>query len=304
VSDTALIAARLLLFSAALVLFGSSAFFLYGLPSPPARWQWRTLRVAAIAGLLASLAWFMLETASMTGNPGDALHGSALWSVFTDTRLGKVGALRTGLLLAALLGALTLPPGRRLWLLATLLGAATVSSFAWSGHGVMNAGPAGVLHLSSDVLHLLAAGAWIGALVPLTIMLLQDRAALGVMPALARVLANFSGIGAVLVAILIVTGVVNSLFLLDFTAWRATLASPYGLTLLVKLGLFAGMLALAALNRFHLVPALAAALNGPVGVSDPLRRLRNSIVLETLLALLVLGAVAVLGTLEPPSSAP
>jgi hypothetical protein len=79
VSDPALIAARLLLFSAALLLFGSAAFFLYGVPSPSQRWQWRTLLVASSAGLVASLAWFALETASLTGSLQDALHGAALW---------------------------------------------------------------------------------------------------------------------------------------------------------------------------------------------------------------------------------
>jgi putative copper resistance protein D len=301
VSGPALIAARLLLFAAALVLFGSSGFFLYGLQSQRQPWQRRTLLIASATALMASLAWYMLETASMTGSPADAFHGPALWSVFTDTRLGKVGALRTGLLATALLAGLALRPGRRLWSVSVLLGTATVASFAWSGHGVMNAGAAGLVHVTSDVLHLLAAGAWLGALLPLTILLVRPGpSSPQATPVIARALENFSGIGAISVSILILTGVVNSLFLLDFVHWRTTLASPYGLTLLVKLGLFAGMLALAALNRLRLAPALAARLTGSASAIDALRRLRNSIAIETLLALLVLAAVAVLGTLEPP----
>ena len=69
-----------------------------------------------------------------------------------------------------------------------------------------------------------------------------------------------------------------------------------GKTLLVKLALFAGMLMLAALNRFQLTPALT----GTSILSTTLRHLRLSLVTETLLALLVIAAVAVLGTLPPP----
>ena len=73
---------------------------------------------------------------------------------------------------------------------------------------------------------------------------------------------------------------------------------------LVKAGhglLFAGMLGLAALNRYRLTPALAQAIEE----EDAPRAqalLRASLVVEGGLAIVILGLVAWLGTLSPPMS--
>jgi putative copper resistance protein D len=59
---------------------------------------------------------------------------------------------------------------------------------------------------------------------------------------------------------------------------------------------FAVMLGLAALNRFHLTPAV---------LTDPERalpRLRRSLGLEAALGAVVLALVAVIGTLVPPAA--
>ena len=65
--------------------------------------------------------------------------------------------------------------------------------------------------------------------------------------------------------------------------------------------LFAGMLGLAALNRYRLTPALAQAIEE----EDAPRAqalLRASLVVEGGLAIVILGLVAWLGTLSPPMS--
>jgi len=59
-----------------------------------------------------------------------------------------------------------------------------------------------------------------------------------------------------------------------------------------------GMLGLAALHRWRLVPALASSIRGG-WQPRPLRSLRHSLACESVLALLVLACVAVLGTLDP-----
>jgi putative copper resistance protein D len=81
-------------------------------------------------------------------------------------------------------------------------------------------------------------------------------------------------------------------------------ATPYAAVLFLKLGLFAAMLALAALNRFVLTPRLRLRSMHPGQTNATLRRLRWSVGLETALAALVIAAVAVLGVLEPPNAAP
>jgi putative copper resistance protein D len=298
----AIIGARLVQYSAALVLFGASLFFLYGI-DPTDRWQRRLLIVVSTIALAASMAWFMAQTAALTGDPQDAVHGAVLWSVVTDTRFGKFGVLRIALLALSMIALRALPFSKKLMRGQALLGAAVVASFAWSGHAASQQGFASPLHLISDGLHLLAAGIWIGALVPITFMLLQrSRPESLDARRIADALARFSGIGPTVVAILILTGLANSAFLVDLARWQASLETPYGNTLLIKLALFAGMLMLAALNRLRLTPALTSAVTG-TAVLVALRRLRMSLLTETLLALLVIAAVAVLGTLAPPISA-
>ena len=209
--EETIIGARLVQYSAALVLFGSSLFFLYGVETT-GRWQRPLLIVASVIALAASVTWFMAETASLTGDPKDAVHGTVLWSVVTDTRFGKFGLLRGALLVLSLVILCAIPRSRKLMLVQTLLGGAVVASFAWTGHAVSQPGHAGLLHLGSDVLHLLAAGVWIGALVPLTILLWQrgSQAEPSGARLVASALERFSGIGPAVVAILILTGLVNS----------------------------------------------------------------------------------------------
>jgi putative copper resistance protein D len=322
VLDWSIIATRLLQFAAALILFGLSLFYLYGLggdgaagtdganasplpapgtPSTPGR---SLLLLAAGVALASTLLLIMAETAALSADSSDALRPSALMSVLSETRFGRLAALRVGWLALSIIAAVALPAGKRLWLVQSVFGGILVASFAWSGHGAMNQGATRLLHLGADVLHLLAAGIWIGALLALSLLLrrsLRTRAPTHVRQG-AYALARFSGVGPAVVAVLILTGCVNSWYLIGPTRWRELFTSPYGLLLSVKLALFAVMLVLAAANRLRLAPQLGAALLEPAALPKALRWLRASLIAETVLALLVLGLVAVLGTLAPPVS--
>ena len=99
----------------------------------------------------------------------------------------------------------------------------------------------------------------------------------------------------------ILTGTVNGWFLVGPGNIASLGQSTYGLLLIAKLLLFAGMLGLAALNRYRLTPALAQAIEE----EDAPRAqalLRASLVVEGGLAIVILGLVAWLGTLSPPMS--
>jgi putative copper resistance protein D len=104
------------------------------------------------------------------------------------------------------------------------------------------------------------------------------------------------------VAVLLLSGIVNSWFLIGPVAWRAAFTTLYGRLLLIKIVLFALMLALAAVNRLRLVPKLQRAALASEG-NAVWHALRATLIAETTLAMLVLGLVAVIGTLEPPISA-
>ena len=114
---------------------------------------------------------------------------------------------------------------------------------------------------------------------------------------LARVLTGFESAGGVIVAIISVTGVVNYLFIVGPNLDEVML-STYGQLLFLKILLFAGMIVLATLNRFHLSPLLERSVrNGQYSVA--VNALRRSMKFEFLMAILIICLVAWLGTLSP-----
>jgi putative copper resistance protein D len=305
-----LIGARLLQFSAALVLFGSPLFFLYGFASAAAhsvattRWSWqrRVLLLAAAVALFGAIAWVMAETASLGGEASDAISPAALWTILSETRFGHACLVRIALLILSMIASVSIPRPKRQWVVQVILGGAVTASFAWTGHGAADLGLPGAVHLGSDLLHLLAAGVWIGALLPLAVLL--RRSIRSQTPAEARAMQHgldrFSAIGISVVAVLVLSGVVNSWFLVGPSHWRALFTSLYGTVLLIKLALFTVMLMLAALNRYRAAPVLRAALDASGSTRPALNALGTTLLTETCLALLVLLAVSLLGTLEPP----
>jgi putative copper resistance protein D len=54
---------------------------------------------------------------------------------------------------------------------ACIFSAALVGTLAWAGHAAATANGLGAVHIASDVLHLAAAAAWVGALLPLAVLL-------------------------------------------------------------------------------------------------------------------------------------
>ena len=115
---------------------------------------------------------------------------------------------------------------------------------------------------------------------------------------LEEVLLRFSGMGYVAVATLIGSGLVNGWFLVGSVS--GLFVTPYGQLLLVKLVLFAGMLALAVSNRFWIVPSLTKTpTDDRNGSTVWTARLRNHVVSEQFLGLMVLLVVGVLGTMRP-----
>jgi putative copper resistance protein D len=157
-------------------------------------------------------------------------------------------------------------------------------------------------HFSVDILHLLAAGAWLGALLAFVLMAkinaLQTEERIKL---LARAVNRFEVIGAVIVVVITVTGVVNYLFIVGPKLDEVFL-STYGVLLFIKVVLFAGMLVLAALNRFHLGPLLERSLrDGQYAVAA--NALRRSVVVELAAAVVIVGLVAWLGTLSPQMDA-
>jgi putative copper resistance protein D len=179
-----------------------------------------------------------------------------------------------------------------------------LATLAWTGHGSVDEGSIGWLHLSADILHLIASAAWVGALLGLILLVTRPIARVDSdhLNLTHRALHGFGTIGTIVVSTLIVTGLVNSWLLVGFANVLTLPTTLYGQLLIAKLLLFTAMLVLAALNRFRLTPAfeLSIARADHLGALVALRR---SLALETTLVVVILGLVAWLGTLAPPAAA-
>ena len=311
-ADT-LIGARLMQYAAASVLFGTPLFFLYGTRIPAEvkdlhRWPWerRVVLGAVLIALIGALAWVMAETVQMSGEGADAIRPAAVWTVLSQTRFGLACLMRMVLLMLSLGACLAITCPILLWRIQVILGGAITLSFAWTGHGAAQIAKTAGVHLAGDLVHLLAAGIWIGALLPLAVLAFRAgrSGASADGTALRLGLNAFSAVGVWVVAALVLSGVVNSIFLLDLAHWRAGANSQYGKVLLAKLAVFGGMLGLAAVNRYRTSPALDDALERRSSLGPAVHAARSALGLESLLAMLLLGAVSVLGTLAPPDSGP
>jgi putative copper resistance protein D len=292
-----------------MVLFGSSLFFIYALPRMGAgsadavRWPRPLLMASAAAVLIGCLLGFLAQTVVLAGSVQDALQPDALSAAATGMSFGKSSIVRAVVSLLFIIAFAFVRRGRMGWALATVAGGVICASFAWMGHGAATPGTAGLLHAASDIVHTLAAGVWIGALVVFLILLVTD----GGQPAEARhslhaALHAFSGVGSALVAVLVATGLINSWFVVGLAGLPRLLTTPYGQLLAIKLVLFLGMLGLAAANRFHLTPGLGHALERRSPPLAAVAALRRSLVWETALSIAVIALVAWFGTLAPPSA--
>ncbi len=254
----------------------------------------------ALVGTLLSIFGIAILAAAMSGVPLSQVDAATLSMLVTQTAVGAAFLVRLAATALAFVLALQRSDRRAIVLAIALCGAVALGSLAWSGHGVMDDGRVGTLHLVADIVHLLAAGVWVGALASLLWVLITAQH--GSPAASHRALAGFASVGTASVAFVLASGLINSWLLVGPSNVLSLGRSLYGQLLLIKFALFAGMIALAAINRFRLTPALGAART-PDDALQALRRLRVSLTLETIAAFAILGLVAWLGTLEPPVTA-
>lgn len=299
-SESINVALRLALYLDLMLLFGLAAFGLHSL-----RGQERLsgavldfkplLAISALLGLVLSMAAMVCMAWAMSGAADWEELKPHIEMMVLGTDVGWSWSLRIAALALTVL-AVTFNhrwPSASLWLTA-LGGLVALATLAWTGHGAMDEGERRTWHFTADFLHLWAAGAWVGALAAFALLLYRTEPRLAV---LSRALTGFETIGALVVLLISVTGVVNYLFIVGPSV-DGLFDSIYGQLLLLKLALFAAMLVFAALNRFHLSPLLEQARQTG-GHSIAINALRRSMVLELSVAVIILALVAWLGTLSP-----
>src|SRR5262249_15634868 len=150
-----------------------------------------------VAGDIASESWI------------EVLGDGTAWNVLENTQFGFVSQVR--LSLALLLACLLLASGLRRdhasnWLRITTAIVAVLlpASLAWPGHAAGASGAGAGTHLAGDVLHIVAAGIWVGGLMPLALFIWRvDGPDHRRLAACGPVLRRFSNLGVLSVAALL-----------------------------------------------------------------------------------------------------
>src|SRR5450631_3172628 len=202
---------------------------------------------AAALVLVSGVVWPWLETAVVLDDSWALLDPGQVAQVLTQTSFGRIWLLRELVVVLAILGSTVplLASGRATYVLV----AGALASMALLGHAAGVPGVAGTLERVTMGLHLLAAGAWLGALPLLWLMAGELET-----PVLALALQRFSRYGLVMVGIVVTTGAISAA--LRTGSVQALLGSDYGRVLLGKIGLVALMGVTAIINRNRLTPAL------------------------------------------------
>ncbi len=249
----------------------------------------RFLKWAGAIALLSGALWPWLQAGVLGDAPGAAWDPAQVAVVLTQTTFGHSWLMREACIVLAALASVAplLAVGRGVYFLV----AAALASLALIGHAASGTGIAGSALQLALGLHLLAAGAWVGALPALWV--LAGHLAAG---DLARVLRLFSRYGAFLVGVVVATGALN--------AWTRTgsvaalVGTEYGQLLLAKV-FGVGLMGLAAIaNRNVYTPKL---LKDDCFIQAGARvGLRRSLAIELVLGISVVGIAVWLGAAEAP----
>jgi copper transport protein len=296
--ETAFGAARGFNYLSLLLLIGSLPFFWVvwrpgrDAGDTPARGPRRLLIGAGVVGLLTALAAVPLLGLVGGGLPLDDLLARSVFDASLATRSGTAWAVRSGAWLLVLVLVLV-PLGQRVRMAALALPVAVlVVTLSIAGHAGATR-PRGLL-APADAIHVLAAGTWLGGLVFL-LLVFWPRA--NAPPGAAAIATRrFSGLALPAVVLLIASGAAEAWFYLG--SIDGLTSTSWGLALVAKVALLVAIIALAARNR-RAVSRLSSSALGGTGLGTALRRSMRA---EVALAMLVLGATAVLVRSAPPVS--
>ena len=256
--------------------------------------------------IIASIGQLILQVMSIMDIPIQDMSLQVTLRVCLETHWGQMLIIRTGLLSLTLLSLVyvhrylslnRMSPGEIssvsyiVWAAVLILGCIMLGTFSMTSHGAATLSVRNGA-LVSDYIHLLAAAFWIGSLfhlvciLPLifkTVSITQRR------NLLARLIPRFSFIAISSFFVLIITGL--------YVGWSQIVVpmgiyTPYGWTLIAKIGVVLTIAIIGAINLLTIKPRLRS--NDSSG-----NWLRRLILIEVGLALVILCLVGILTSLQP-----
>ena len=257
--------------------------------------------IASVSLIVASVLQLVSQASVVYETSVVGALGNPLRSLLAETDWGRLWIWRA--LLAALMTAVLTVEWRRvrrepeprcslaLIYITAVLGIGVLVTISMTSHGAATPNVRSIAILN-DLVHMVSAAVWVGGLLSLAMAVYVSFGMLGdserrlILAALAR---RFSIIAGLSVAVLVMTGL--------YSAWAQVtviqaLSTPYGWTLVVKIGIVALLLLAAAANLVWVRPRLSS--DGRAAYW-----LRRLVAVECVLAVLVVLSVGFLTALEP-----
>ena len=257
--------------------------------------------IASVSLIVASVLQLVSQASVVYETSVVGALGNPLRSLLAETDWGRLWIWRA--LLAALMTAVLTVEWRRvrreleprgslaLIFITAVLGVGVLVTISMTSHGAATPNVRSIAILN-DLVHMVSAAVWVGGLLSLAMAVYVSFGMLGdserrlILAALAR---RFSIIAGLSVAVLVMTGL--------YSAWAQVtviqaLSTPYGWTLVVKIGIVALLLLAAAANLVWVRPRLSS--DGRAAYW-----LRRLVAVECVLAVLVVLSVGFLTALEP-----
>ncbi|HGN1705767.1 TPA: copper homeostasis membrane protein CopD [Providencia rettgeri] len=215
----------------------------------------KSIFFCAIITVLTTFAWIMAQAGLM----GDGWEDSVNWQIWQGVLGTSFGQIwRWELLCAIVLSVvLCIKPVKLCLNLILILSTILLGLHAFIGHAAMHDGIIGVLHQVNQFVHLISSAYWFGGLWPflICIQFLRNKQELvqGMDKQIINTMMRFSRVGHIAVILVIITGIISSMTILPDWPLKYS-GSEYQSLLWFKITLVLGMVVLALINRYYVVP--------------------------------------------------
>ena len=259
------------------------------------------IQACLVASATATLIGIVLQISVLSGREGEVTMQS--FTSFASTEVGQEYLVRLPVLAGltvllinrirhvALGGLDGSEDGARpvWWASWIVLAGVLLSTSSFSGHAAV--GNPRELSIGNDILHLMSGAAWftgiivLASIVPLAWRTQDEDSRLALMT---PIIVRFSNLALVAIALVAITGTINSLF--DVQHLRDLVQEGYGIALSVKIIIFLGILALGGFNHFY----VRRKLEKGDDAREAARVFRRAIALELAFGLTIMGVTGVL----------
>lgn len=272
----------------------------------------RLLTCSAILALIATIMLLIVESIAASPSNSFANIIATGYTILTSSKLREYWTFRMLASIVAISASATLlrvdRAAKKSWMFMLAVGLMLSLSTSLTSHNAASTEYDPIINLFADWIHLIGVSVWVGGLAYLvvTITALNNlKESKGKL--VAQFLRRFSWLAIIAVGVVGLTGIYN--LVLEVGSFSALFVTAYGRILLVKLCIFAPMIALGAFNQFILYDHIVATMNAkskrkPRQIGRWLGRFKFSLRSELTLGVILLLVVGILTASVPVAQTP